>query len=111
MAPLPEASRAILDLQKIEDYCLNLAHPRGRHKARVFRETLGIDRDDAAWLRSEVLNAVRHCEAAELVRDEFGARWRVDVALGRQNCRVVIRTLWIVRTGEQVPRFVTCWVL
>jgi hypothetical protein len=41
MAPLSNANRAILDLRKIDDYCLNASHPRGRHKARVFRDALG----------------------------------------------------------------------
>ncbi len=35
---LPHGDQAILDMRKIEDYCLNPSHPRGRHKARVFRE-------------------------------------------------------------------------
>ncbi len=111
MAPLPNADRAILDLQKLDAYCLDSAHPRGRHKARVFREALGIGRDAAAWLRRELLDALTQAEAVRLVQDEFGTRWRVDVPVARQNRRVVIRTLWIVRTGEQAPRFVTCWVL
>jgi hypothetical protein len=33
---LPYGDRAILDIRKIEGYCLDPAHPRGRHKARVF---------------------------------------------------------------------------
>jgi hypothetical protein len=45
---LPNNDRAILDIRKIEDYCLNPAHPRGRHKAQVFRRALGIERADAA---------------------------------------------------------------
>jgi hypothetical protein len=111
VAPLPRAERAVLDLQKIEDYCLDMEHPRERHKARVFRETLGIGRDDAAWLRRELFHAVTRIDAFEAVQDEFGTHWRVDVPLARQNRHVVIRTLWIVRAGEQVPRFVSCWVL
>ncbi len=47
MVHVPNANRAILDLRKIEDYCLSPAHPRGRHKARVFREALGLSRTDA----------------------------------------------------------------
>jgi hypothetical protein len=47
---LPQSDEAILDVRKIEDYCLNPSHPRGRHKARVFRDALGIHRDDAVWL-------------------------------------------------------------
>jgi hypothetical protein len=111
MAPLPHSDRAVIDLPKIEDYCLSTVHPRGRHKARVFREALGIGRSDAAWLRQALLDGLPEQEAAELVEDDYGARWRVDIPVTRQNRRVVIRTMWIVRSGEQVPRFVTCWVL
>ena len=34
-----------------------------------------------------------------------GERWQVDVAISRQNRRAMVRTVWIVRNGEQVPRF------
>jgi Domain of unknown function (DUF6883) len=44
---LPNPDQAVLDIRKIEDYCLNPLHPRGRHKARVFREALDLQRDDA----------------------------------------------------------------
>ena len=37
---LPGGDKAVLDIRKIEDYCLSPIHPRGRHKARVFREAL-----------------------------------------------------------------------
>ena len=52
---LPYADGAILDIGKIEDYCLSPSHPRGRHKARVFREALDLQRSDAAWLRDVLL--------------------------------------------------------
>jgi hypothetical protein len=111
MVLLPNNHRAILDIRKIEDYCLNPEHPRGRHKAQVFRGALGIDRADAEWLRSAILGAVRHSEASEQTRDPLGSRWCVDALLARHDKRVVVRTIWIVRTGEDFPRFVTCWVL
>lgn len=111
MARLPNHERAIFDLRKLADYCLDPAHPRGRHKARVFREALGIGRSDAAWLRRELLAALTDGDATELSADAFGQRWRLDVLLARQERRAVIRTLWLIRTGEDNPRFVTCWVL
>jgi hypothetical protein len=66
--------RAILDIRKIEDYSLNPAHPRGRHKARVFREALGLERGDAAWLRDVLIEAAREGEALQLAttRGEAG---------------------------------------
>lgn len=111
MAPLPNADRAILDLRKIEDYCLSPAHPRGRHKARVFREALGLSRNDAQWLRSALLDGLVQNEAEEVASDNLGRRWRVDVPVARHGRQVMVRTIWILRSGERTPRFVTCWVL
>jgi hypothetical protein len=108
---LPNSDQAVLDIRKIEDYCLNPLHPRGRHKARVFREALDLERSDAAWLRGTLLEAARSCEASWVAADEWGAHWRLDATIRRQNKHAVVRTIWIVRTGESLPTFVTCWVL
>jgi hypothetical protein len=108
---LPFGAEAILDIRKIEDYCLNPRHPRGRHKARVFRDALDLERRDAAWLRNALLESARSGEAVQVAADAWGAHWRVDATITRQGKRAVVRTLWIVRTGERVPRFITCWVL
>jgi hypothetical protein len=111
MARLPHADRAVLDIRKIEEYCLSPAHPRGRHKARVFREALGPAQNDAQWLRQALLDGLRQNEATEVAKDDFGRRFRVDIRLARHGKRAVVRTVWMTRSGEQVPRFVTCWVL
>jgi hypothetical protein len=111
MASLPNGDVAIFDLRKLEEYCLDPSHPRGRHKARVFRVALGIGKRDAAWLRRELLNSLTEGDALELPSDQFGRRWRVDTLVKRQDRNVVVRTLWLMRTGENAPRFVTCWVL
>ena len=63
---LPHHDEAILDIRKLEDYCLNPSHPRGRNESRVFREALGLRRGDAAWLRDALLQAARSNEAAEV---------------------------------------------
>ena len=110
MTQLPNADRAVIDLRKLIDYCLDPIHPRGRHKARVFRATLGIEQTDAQWLQEAIAEALPSSEAVELTKDRYGTRWSVDISVARQNVRVVIRTIWIVKAGEDVPRFVTCWV-
>jgi hypothetical protein len=108
---LPHAGSAILDIRKLAQYCLDSMHARGRHKARGFREALGLVAVDADWLRRALLDSVLMADAVELDRDMYGRRWRVDVAVSRHGRQSVVRTLWIVRTGEQVPRFVTCWAV
>lgn len=107
---LPNSADLIFDVRKIEDYCLNPTHPRGRHKARVFRQALDLERDDAAWLRDILLEAARSEEAQQITANKWGVQWRLDVTVRRHGKSAVVRTIWIVRAGEDSPRFVTCWV-
>jgi hypothetical protein len=111
MARLPNRESAILDIRKVTDYCLSPVHPRGRHKARLFRDLLGINQSDALWFRETLLESIRHNEAFEITADAYGSRWRIDIPMARHGKSLVVRTVWIVRSGEDVPRFVTCWVL
>ncbi|MGQ0686146.1 DUF6883 domain-containing protein [Bradyrhizobium sp.] len=108
---LPNADDAILDIRKIEDYCLNPLHARGRHKARVFREALDLTRADSAWLRDTLLAAARTARVSPAGQDAWGAYWRFDTTIRRQDKSAVVGTVWIVRTGNVVPVFMTCWVL
>lgn len=108
---LPNGDRAQFDLRKLTEYCLNPGHPRGRHKARVFRDALGMGQADAEELRAWFRNAAREGEAVLYDTDDWGDRWRIDVVKPRQNRHIMVRTIWIVRRGSLNPRFVTCWVL
>lgn len=107
---LPNSERAIVDIRKITDYILNATHVRRRHKARAFRETLSIDYADAEWLQVAILQGIQANEALEMTADEFGSRWRVDMPMVRHQDTIVVRTVWIMRPGEDFPRLVTCWV-
>jgi hypothetical protein len=111
MPNLPNAENAIIELVKLSDYCLNTDHPRGRHKARVFREVFGLSVHDAEWLRQKLLEGIQNQPAEKLEVNTYGSLWRVDLPLARQNTSVVVRTGWIIKTGEHFPRLITCWVL
>ena len=60
---LPGGERAVVDIAKLRDYCLNDLHPRGRHKARVFASALGLTVADADVLQRSLLNAAREGNA------------------------------------------------
>ncbi len=77
----------------------------------MFRQALGFQQSDAGWLRDALLEAAAASDALMVAADAWGIHWRLDVAIRRQRKRAVVRTLWIVRAGEDLPRFVTCWVL
>ena len=108
---LPNADRAIVEIEKLRDYCLSSNHPRGRHKARVFATALGITADDAEELRQAILSAVSIEDATPTERDEYGQRFIVDFVMVRQDRQTDVRTSWIVRSGEDYPRLTSCYVL
>jgi hypothetical protein len=39
---IPNADRAVVDIRKLRDYCLNPQHDEGKHKARLFAVALGM---------------------------------------------------------------------
>ena len=63
MMKLPNADRAVADIEKLRDYSLSDHHDDGKHKARVFRASLGFTSADAERLRQVVLEAALTGEA------------------------------------------------
>jgi Domain of unknown function (DUF6883) len=108
---LPNPELAVVDLAKIQDYCLNPGHPFGRHKARVFASVLGITREQAGFLRNALLKAAVEEEAILGVGDAYGRRYVLDFLLGGPLGKAKVRSSWIVRTGESFPRLTSCYVL
>ena len=107
---LPNGERAVVDSAKLREYCLNPDHYRGRHKARVFG-SIDIHQDDSEILRAALLTAAREAEARPGDFNQFGQRYVVDLVLLRHGRAVNIRSLWMVRIGENFPRLTTCYVL
>ncbi len=78
---IPNADRAIVDMRKLRDYCLNPLHEEGQHKARLFAATLGITADDADALQVILLAAVTQYDANLGRRDSYGQRYTLDFAI------------------------------
>lgn len=107
---LPNGDRAIVDIRKLRDYCLNPSSPRGRHKARVFLKALGLKRADASTLRKALLEAARAEEASLGMRDQYGQRYSIEFLMETQTGSVRVHSGWIVLAGTVEPRFTTCYV-
>jgi hypothetical protein len=111
---LPNAENAVVDIAKLRDYCLNPDHPKGKHKARVFQEKLGIVKEDAEQLRQAILEAILTADATEQEPTEYGRRFTVDFQASRPEGQFImstawVRTGWIVRVDEDFPRLTTCF--
>jgi hypothetical protein len=111
MSILPNAAKARIDPVKLTEYCLSPTHPVGRHKANVFREALGITVLEAPLLIDLLVRGVSEHEAVLGRSDQFGQRYQVDIPVKTEVGEAVVRTAWIVGTGEDAPRLVTCYVL
>jgi hypothetical protein len=108
---LPNGEHAIVEIDKLLRYCLDKDHPRGRHKARVFASALGLSNQDAPFLREQLKGAARSGEATRTEDSEFGAHYRVDFEVLHGGSRAVVRSCWIIRKDDLVPRLTSCWVL
>lgn len=108
---IPNPDRAVVEVEKLRQYCLSRSHSRGRHKARVFAATLGLTAADAQSLRRALLEAVLHSEAAPGENDRYGQRFVLDFDMTTQHATARIRSAWIIRSGEEFPCFLTCFIL
>lgn len=108
---MPHADRAVVDVEKLRNYCLSPSHPRGKHKARVFARVLGLTAADADELRQRILSAVILEDAIPTDQDEYGQRYAVDFRISRQGNEALVRSLWIIRASEDFPRMTSCYVL
>ncbi len=111
---LPNSERAVIDIRKLRDYCLNPNHPVGKHKARVFQEKLGVTANDAEHLRELIVEAISKSEANEQEPSPYGRRFVVDFEVQRGQqfvlTSVMVRTAWIVRNEENFPRLTSCYI-
>ena len=108
---LPNYKKAELRIEKLKEYCLNLKHPRGRHKAKVFSSVLGFSDYDAEELSEIILSKIVRNEAILRETDKYGTRYSVDMMISKENRIANVRTLWIIRKNEDFPRFVSCYIL
>ena len=107
---LPNADRAVVEIRKLRNYCLDPTHDEGKHKARLFA-AVGITVKDAGELRDRLLQAVKTNEAQLGRRDTYGQRYIVDFPLDWRGKQTLIRSGWIVEHGSDTPQLTTCYPL
>jgi hypothetical protein len=104
---LPNAERALIDQRKLTAYSLDQDHDEGRHKASL----LGITRENADLLIDAVQHAAKTGDAVVGKLDKYGQRYVIDFDLTGPVGTATIRTAWIIRSGEDFPRLITCFIL
>jgi len=108
---LPNSERAQIDPRKLTAYSLDPEHDEGRHKAHLFESLLGISRHNRELLLDAVEQAAVTGEAVLGRLDKYGQRYLIDFDFAGPAGTATIRSAWIIRTGEDFPRLVTCYIL
>lgn len=104
---LPNCEQAFIQAAKLTGYLLSETHSVGKSKAKFFCE-LGFSEENVAILEQELLKVARFQEVTETIVTVHGIKY---VIVGTINCpvdrTVSVLTVWIIDTGQEVPRFVT----
>lgn len=108
---LPNGDIAIVDPRKLSEYILSTDHDDGQHKARLFRSLLGITEENSRSLHSALEQAAAVSNAVAAKQDMYGQRYVIDFEFAGPVGVATLRSAWIIRTGEDVPRLVTCYIL
>jgi len=99
--PLPNRDSAHIDRRKLTDYLLNTNHPDAKGKSVFFHERYGTDWKE---LREDLLV---HAEGpvTDVEETRHGTRYVIEEMLSG----ALVRSVWIIRTGESKPRLVTAY--
>ncbi len=101
----PQAT--IIAPEKLRDYALNPANPDGEPKARFLAE-MGYEQQN--WPRLEVDLRTQHLaqEARPGKRSMYGEKYEIVAPLVGPNGNTRwLRSIWMLRNGESVARFIT----
>ena len=104
---LPCADEAVIEVAKLRDYLLSPAHPVGRFKAVLFA-ALGYTAENWRELEADLRALAESADADPGRPSRHGEKYEVCGMLGKADTkRIEMVTVWIIRSGENVPRFVT----
>ncbi len=107
---LPNYQLAEIPDEKIYGYCLNSLHERGKHKARIFRQVLGISAKDGEILKSEIISNLQISEVRNIRENIHGTIYTVPLKICIFEREAEIITAWIILHNNNVPKLITCYV-
>ena len=100
---LPNGDQANLG-DKLERYCLNPEHSKGKHKALLFEKRLGITLSNKEILKNSLKKAAIEGEAELYKSDQYGTHYDLIFTLQTELGKSLILSCWIIRITESFPR-------
>lgn len=106
---IPNAERAVIEPGKLHAYLLSRDHPIGRFKAAFF---LALGHSAENWRQLEADLRSQHLSQGATVDEQtpYGHKYTIRATLvGPSGGSAEVVSVWVVRTGEEFPRFVTAY--
>ena len=108
---IPNADRAVIEPAKLHGYLLSRSHPVGRFKAAFF---LALGYSSENWRRLETDLRSQHLSQNATPEHEAGSRYGQKYTIrgtlvGPSGGSASVVSVWVIRTGEAFPRFLTAY--
>jgi hypothetical protein len=106
---LPNAATCAVEKEKLVSYLLNPAHPDNGGKAAFFL-SLGFTLDNWEIFAAALVRLAQTTDLAQSMESLHGWKYVIDGRLDTPRGKSpVVRTIWIVDLGFEVPRLVTAY--
>jgi hypothetical protein len=106
---LPRRERVWIEPAKVRDYLLSKEHAVGRFKAAFF-EGLGYSASEWTRLESDLRELAMTGDATLGRQTKYGQHYEIRGTLQGPSGKVAqLMTIWIVRSDEDAPRFITAF--
>jgi hypothetical protein len=106
---LPNYEKAYVPKQKLSNYLLSETHAVGKVKARYFR-SLGYTEENEDLLADGFLMIAKSEGVSQEITSRYGNKYIIEGELVTPiGTRVRIRTVWVLESHDERPRFVTAY--
>ncbi len=93
------------------DYLLSETHAVGKSKAKFFR-SFGFDETNVIQFGQGLIKIAQTKEVTDITETPYGTKYVIDGELETPNSvTIYLRTVWIIETGDNIPRLVTAHLL
>lgn len=104
---LPNKLRAYVSVSKITEYLISETHAVGKSKAKFFR-SFGFNETNTSQFEKALVDIPQTETVVEITETIYGKKYVVDGQLKTPGGDMIhLRTVWIIETGDDIPRLVT----
>ena len=84
-------------------------HPVGKWKAKIF-QSHGYTQKNIDSLRDGLLSIANEEEVNDIINTIYGTKYIINGNLKTPSGKELnVKTIWIIDTGQEIPRFVTAY--